>query len=105
MWDIDGRAFYIARVAYKLGYKKAMIGGPPYLMSALEKALCQYGIEPLYAFSIRESKEVRKEDGSVEKIAVFRHKGFVRPQHWSNEAMDQDSIRWYMWKPIPEEKE
>ena len=74
MW---GRATAIAEIAEKEGAKKAMIGGPPYFIVSLEKALSWKGIESLYAFSIRESKEVQKKDGSVEKINVFRHAGFV----------------------------
>lgn len=74
MW---GRATAIAEIAEKEGAKQAMIGGAPYFMVSLEKALNWKGIQSLYAFSIRESKEVQKEDGTVEKINVFRHAGFV----------------------------
>jgi hypothetical protein len=31
----------------------------------------------VYAFSRRESTEAVQEDGSVRKVAVFRHLGFV----------------------------
>lgn len=55
----------------------AMIGGAPYLMAPLEHALREQGIEPVYAFSRRESIEERQPDGSVRKTAVFRHVGFV----------------------------
>jgi len=54
-----------------------MIGGAPFLMSALEDALVIAGITPLYAFSVRESVEAEQADGSVRKVAVFRHLGFV----------------------------
>jgi hypothetical protein len=54
-----------------------MIGGAPYLMAPLEVALRAHGITPLYAFSVRESVEQTQPDGSVRKIAVFRHGGFV----------------------------
>jgi hypothetical protein len=54
-----------------------MIGGAPWLMSALERALKQAGIQPLYAFSRRESVEQTQADGSVKKINVFRHAGWV----------------------------
>jgi len=57
---------------------QAMIGGAPYLMAPLERALRDHGIEPLYAFSARESAEQQQPDGSVRKINVFRHAGFVR---------------------------
>lgn len=55
----------------------AMIGGAPYLMAPLERALKDRGITPLYAFSKRESVEETLPDGSVRKVAVFRHLGFV----------------------------
>lgn len=56
----------------------AMIGGAPYLMSALEEALRDIGVRSVYAFSVRESVEQTQPDGSVRKINVFRHVGFVR---------------------------
>ena len=55
----------------------AMIGGAPYLMSALEKELINRGIKPIYAFSKRESVEELHPDGSIRKITIFRHLGFV----------------------------
>ncbi len=55
----------------------AMIGGAPFLMSALERELQARGIKPLYAFSRRESVEQVQPDGSVRKVAVFRHAGWV----------------------------
>jgi len=55
----------------------AMIGGAPYLMPALEKALRAVCVTPLYAFSLRESIEQVQSDGSVRKVNVFRHAGFV----------------------------
>ncbi len=57
---------------------EAMLGGAPYLMVALEAALLVHAIEPVYAFSVRESVEQTQPDGSVRKVAVFKHAGFVR---------------------------
>jgi hypothetical protein len=54
-----------------------MIGGAPFLMAGLEKALRCTGLRAIYAFSRRESVEAVQEDGSVRKVAVFRHLGFV----------------------------
>lgn len=56
---------------------RAMIGGAPFFMSALEKVLIEAGIQPIYAFSIRESVEEPQPDGSVRKVNIFKHKGFV----------------------------
>ena len=55
----------------------ALIGGAPYLMGPLEEALKQEGIQPLYAFSQRESVETKNADGSVTKTAIFRHIGYI----------------------------
>lgn len=55
----------------------ALIGGAPFFMSTLEKHLLVNGIVPLYAFSVRESKEITLDDGSVGKVSVFKHKGFI----------------------------
>lgn len=57
--------------------RAAMIGGAPFLMGPLEAALKERGITPLYAFSVRESVDEVLPDGSVRKVAVFRHKGFI----------------------------
>lgn len=66
-----------------LGVTRAMIGGAPFFMGALEAALggtpTAAGVIPVavYAFSRRESVEETLADGSVRKVAVFRHAGFV----------------------------
>jgi hypothetical protein len=56
---------------------RVMLGGAPYLMGALEKAVRECGFTPVYAFSQRESEEITQPDGSVRKVQVFRHCGFV----------------------------
>jgi hypothetical protein len=58
---------------------KAMIGGLPAMMRPLEEALIRVGVMPVYAVSERESAEQAMPDGSVRKVNVFRHMGFVRP--------------------------
>lgn len=55
----------------------AMIGGAPWLMPSLERALRERAIRPLYAFSLRHSVEEPQADGSVRKVNHFRHVGFV----------------------------
>lgn len=74
--DLQYRADRIALLAK--GYKFAMIGGAPFFMSFLEQALKFVGVEPVYAFSKRESQEQVQDDGSVRKVNVFKHVGFVR---------------------------
>lgn len=57
---------------------RAMIGGAPWLMAPLVDALRGQGLDPVFAFSARASEEQAQPDGSVRKVAVFRHAGFVQ---------------------------
>jgi len=78
--EIEARCADIATLAALASDQhpvQAMIGGAPWMMARLETALCDQGIEPVYAFSVRESIEQTNADGSVRKINVFRHTGFV----------------------------
>ena len=56
---------------------KVMIGGAPWFMSSLEKELEANGFKPVYSFSERVSVEQMEADGSVKKINIFRHVGFI----------------------------
>lgn len=88
--EIDARCADIAELAASLASPDdredgkaglathAMIGGAPWMMRALEDALLDQGIEPVYAFSVRESMDQPQPDGSVRKVATFRHAGWVR---------------------------
>lgn len=75
--EIKSRAETLAKIAANNDADAAMIGGAPYLMSALESALKNRGVKPLYTFSVRESVETVQPDGSVVKTNVFRHAGWV----------------------------
>lgn len=75
--DIRQRADSLAMLAAESGADAAMIGGAGYLMPALEAALRQRSIRPLHAFSARVSRDEVQPDGSVRKIAVFEHRGWV----------------------------
>lgn len=57
--------------------ESAMIGGALWLMAPLADALRRRGVQPLFAFSQRESVESAQSDGSVRKTTIFRHVGFV----------------------------
>lgn len=57
-------------------YDAALIGGAPYLMSALERHLKGLDVKPLYSFTQRVSEE-KMVDGSVVKTNVFKHVSFV----------------------------
>ena len=55
----------------------AMIGGAPWLMESLATALRRANVRPVFAFSKRESVEQVQADGSVRKVASFRHVGWI----------------------------
>lgn len=74
--EIEDRAYRLAQ--YVPQGAAVMIGGAPFLMSALERALRSRGCVPVYAFSRRESVDQPQPDGSIRKVSVFRHLGFVR---------------------------
>lgn len=76
--ELRRRAAKIAVIAIKEKVFVAMIGGAPWFMAPLERALETAGVMPWYAFSRRESVETTLPDGSVKKTQVFRHAGFVR---------------------------
>lgn len=76
--EIAERARKIARLAVKATpSRRAMIGGAPYLMPALEQELRRVGIQPVYAFSKRVSIGQPQPDGSVKKISAFKFEGLV----------------------------
>jgi hypothetical protein len=87
--EIEARATKLAEIAVSeasmyagdtdnvVWITRVMLGGAPFFMGALEKAVRECGFTPVYAFSKRESEEIPQPDGSVRKIAVFRHLGFV----------------------------
>jgi hypothetical protein len=93
--ELDERAQNVAVLARRAfardrALTAVMVGGAPFFMSYLEGALKIEGdlaedleVEPpfrprvLYAFSRRESVEEMAADGSVRKVNVFRHAGFV----------------------------
>ncbi len=53
-----------------------MIGGALWLMRPLIEELENIGT-PLFAFTKRVTEEIKQPDGSIKKIAVFKHEGFV----------------------------
>jgi len=85
--DIRQRAEFVAELACMNGLsgdegdspmpQQAMIGGALWLMAPLAAKLRARSIEPVFAFSVRETEEQQQPDGSVRKVAVFRHAGFV----------------------------
>jgi hypothetical protein len=66
------RAAAVALIAKNEGVASCMIGGAPFFMGHLEKALKNQEIAAVYAFS----KRVAVEENGVKK-SIFVHEGFV----------------------------
>lgn len=60
--------------------ERVMLGGAPFFMEELSHSCREAGLVPVFAFSKRESAEQVMPDGSIRKVAVFRHLGFVSPE-------------------------
>ena len=77
--EIKLRAIAIVRMvqSHHIACDSAMIGGAPFLMGDLEFQLQLQKIVPLFAFSERVSEETTAPDGTVTKVNVFKHVGFV----------------------------
>lgn len=80
--ELKGRAYNLATLVTNMGAANAshhtvMIGGAPFFMSFLQEALKKVGHKPVYAFSRRESVDQAQLDGTVKKVAVFKHLGFI----------------------------
>ena len=77
--DIINRAAELSEIAAALATEgqRVMIGGAPFLMSHLERWLCNRGLAPVYAFSKRVVKEEVLPNGEVRKTSSFVHEGFI----------------------------
>lgn len=75
--EMRERAEKLADIAAEAKAEAAMIGGAGYFMRPLEEALRARGIRPLYSFSERRSVEKHNPDGTVTKVNVFEHVGWV----------------------------
>lgn len=76
--EIAERAEELAQIALDEGAEAAMIGGAPYFMAPVERALKAAGIRPCYSFTERRATEtVDPATGEVRKTQVFVHAGWV----------------------------
>ena len=75
--QIMDRVTCLVEIAVSYAADGAMIGGAPYLMEFLAPALRMARVRVLYSFTKRVVAEKMLEDGSVEKVSVFKHVGFV----------------------------
>lgn len=82
--QLQQRASELAQIAEQNQAQAALIGGAPFLLPYLEKALWRLGIQPAYAFSQRQAQERHKENGEVVKELIFMHEGLI----WSRPLLD-----------------
>lgn len=76
--DMAERAEELARIALDEGAEAGMIGGAPYFMAPLERALKAAGVRPCYSFTERRATETTDPaTGEVHKTQVFVHAGWV----------------------------
>ena len=75
--QICARAETIASLVDEPIGASTMIGGAPYLMAPLIESLQKRGYRAVFAFSKRISEDIAQADGSVKKVSVFKHAGFV----------------------------
>jgi hypothetical protein len=80
------RAKAVVGLVKAAGAKAVMIGGKASFVAILSEELAKAGILPLEAFTRRDVEEVEQGDGSVKKVAVFRHEGWdvFLPSWWAN---------------------
>lgn len=75
--EIGRQATRLAMIAKQRGATHALVGGAPYLMPQLHVELEKAGIVPVYSFTERKSVETNNPDGTVTKVQVFEHAGFI----------------------------
>lgn len=77
--EIDDRARQLVQVALKEvpAGSSVMLGGALFLMGPLVSRLKAYQRKPVFAFSQRQSQDMPQADGTVKKVAVFKHVGFI----------------------------
>jgi predicted Rossmann-fold nucleotide-binding protein len=80
--EVEARAQALAELVSAEQASVVMIGGAPFLMGPLERAMAAEDslVTVLYAFSVRESAEQVQPDGSVRKVQTFRHTGWVEAE-------------------------
>lgn len=75
--DMIERAKKLAQIALESKADHAMVGGAAYFIPVLESELVAVGIKPLHSFTERKSVDKIADDGSVQKVSVFEHIGWV----------------------------
>lgn len=81
--DLEAAAQEVVSIVKEIDCFRTMVGGMPSFMPVLEAALVKEGCAVGYARSERVSVDEPQPDGSVRKVATFRHCGM----YWASEAM------------------
>ena len=75
--EVQARAEQLAVLALEVCADGVMLGGAPFLMSALVAQMKQRGIRTFFAFSQRRSREVQIAGNTVEKRSIFCYEGLI----------------------------
>jgi hypothetical protein len=78
--ELEALASDLCSLAIKEGGEIYQPGGSPAFQAVLSRKAKDMGVTLYYAHSVRESKEEKLPDGSVKKVAVFRHQGWIKIQ-------------------------
>lgn len=81
--DLEFAAEEIVGLLKEYDCYRAMVGGMPSFMPILERALVAAGVAVGYARSERVSVDQAMPDGTVRKVATFKHVGM----YWASEYM------------------
>lgn len=79
--DLEAAAQEVVSIVKEIDCFRTMVGGMPSFMPVLEAALVKEGCAVGYARSERVSEDHVQPDGSVKKIAVFKHVGM----YWASQ--------------------
>ena len=71
-----GNKYQVKEKEFKKLNLAFMIGGALWLMKPLIEELENIGT-PLFAFTKRVVEEIPQPDGSIKKVAIFKHEGFI----------------------------
>ena len=75
--QMERKAKRLTEIAQELGFEYVMVGGAGYFMPVLERVLLEANIIPLHSFTERKTIEKQNADGTVEKVSIFQHIGWV----------------------------
>ena len=100
--EIGEAAQSLAQIAKATEARTVMIGGAPWLMPALARALKEEGLDAVGAYSKRTTKQIPGPDGPIMRN-VFEHAGFVEMEYAEERALPPHAEGDHVWDKIVED--